>query len=198
MTIPASAPDQLAIDRGTIMQALLRLSSWIDYIGERLGRVANLAILLSCIVSAANALIRYGYNWSSNWPLELQWQLFAVAVMFGASYTFQKNEHVRVDLIYGHVSERARLCIDIFGVIFFLLPACLLFTWLSWKTLFIPSLAIHEQSSNAGGLPLYPIKLVLPLGFGFLALQGFSELIKRIGALTGKVHIDAKYERPVQ
>jgi TRAP-type mannitol/chloroaromatic compound transport system permease small subunit len=180
------------------MQALLRLSSWIDYIGERLGRIANLAILLSCVVSAANALIRYGYNWSSNWPLELQWQLFATAVMFGASYTFKKNEHVRVDLIYGHVSERTRHFIDIFGVIFFLLPACILFTYLSWKTLFIPSLAIREQSSNAGGLPLYPIKLVLPLGFGFLALQGISELIKRIGAITGKVQIDAKYERPVQ
>lgn len=180
------------------MQQLLSLSRLIDGLGMRVGRIANIAILLSCLISASNALIRYGFNWSDNWPLELQWQLFAVAVMLGAPYTFQKNEHVRVDLIYGHVSERVQFWIDIIGVVLFLLPACLLFTWLSWKTLFVPSWAIQEQSSNAGGLPLYPIKLILPLGFALLALQGISELIKRIAALRGKVHLDSKYERPVQ
>jgi TRAP-type mannitol/chloroaromatic compound transport system permease small subunit len=180
------------------MQLFLRLSGWIDVLSARIGRVANLMILLSCVVSATNALIRYGFNWSSNWPLELQWYLFGAAVMLGAPYTFQKNEHVRVDLVYGHVSERAQYWIDIFGVIFFLLPACLLFTWLSWKTLVVPSWAIQEQSSNAGGLPLYPIKLIVPVGFALLALQGLSELIKRIAALNGKVRLDSKYERPVQ
>src|SRR5690348_8425966 len=108
------------------MHLLLRLSKLIDAFSARVGRVANLMILLSCIISAANALIRYGFNWSSNWPLELQWHLFAAAVMLGAPYTFQKNEHVRVDLIYGHVSERTQHWIDAFGVILFLLPACLL------------------------------------------------------------------------
>lgn len=180
------------------MQLLLRLSKWIDVLGERIGRLANIAILLSCLISATNALIRYGFNWSSNWPLELQWYLFGAAVMLGAPYTFQKNEHVRVDLIYGHVSERTKHWIDTFGVIFFLLPACILFTWLSWKTLFLPSWAIFEQSSNAGGLPLYPIKLVVPVGFALLALQGVSELIKRVAAIAGIVRLDSKYERPVQ
>ncbi|QAU34821.1 TRAP transporter small permease subunit [Janthinobacterium sp. 17J80-10] len=180
------------------MQPFLRLSRWIDKFSHAVGRVANLMILLSCIVSAANALLRYGFNWSNNWPLELQWYLFAGAVMLGAPYTFQRNEHVRVDLIYGHVSERIQHYIDALGVIFFLLPACLLFTWLSWKTLFLPSWGILEQSSNAGGLPLYPIKVIVPLGFALLALQGISELIKRVAALAGKVHLDAKYERPVQ
>ncbi|RJF98131.1 TRAP transporter small permease subunit [Noviherbaspirillum saxi] len=180
------------------MQSLLKLSSWIDFIGYRIGKVANIAILLSCVVSATNALVRYGFNWSNNWPLELQWYLFGAAVMLGAPYTFQKNEHVRVDLIYGHVSERTQFWIDVFGIIVFLLPACLLFTWLSWKALFLPSWDILEQSANAGGLPRYPIKLIVPVGFALLALQGISELIKRIAALAGKVHLDTKYERPVQ
>lgn len=180
------------------MQPLLRLAGWIDVVGYRFGRLANLMILLSCVISATNALVRYGFNWSNNWPLELQWYLFGAAVMFGAPYTFQKNEHVRVDLIYGHVSERVQFWIDVFGILIFLLPACLLFSWLSWKSLFLPSWAILEQSANAGGLPRYPVKLVLPIGFALLALQGIAELIKRLAALAGKVHLDTKYERPVQ
>jgi TRAP-type mannitol/chloroaromatic compound transport system permease small subunit len=180
------------------MNMLLRLSRWIDYLGERAGRVANLMILLSCVISATNALVRYGFDWSDNWALELQWYLFGAAVMFGASYTFQRNEHVRVDLIYGRVSERGKRMIDIFGIVLFLLPACLLFAWLSWESLFWPSWQILEQSSNAGGLARYPIKLVVPVGFTLLALQGISELIKRIAALHGDAELDAKYERPVQ
>ena len=180
------------------MQSLLRLSKLIDALSARVGRLANVMILLSCLVSATNALVRYGFDWSDNWPLELQWYLFGAAVMLGAPYTFQKNEHVRVDLIYGHVSERAQLWIDAFGIVFFLFPSCILFTWLSWKSLFLPSWQILEQSSNSGGLPRYPIKLIVPVGFCLLTLQGISELIKRIAALLGTVHLEAKYERPVQ
>lgn len=180
------------------MNMLLRLSGWIDWVGERIGRVANVMILLSCLISATNALIRYGFDWSNNWALELQWYLFGAAVMLGASYTFQRNEHVRVDLVYANVSERGRLWIDIFGVIFFLLPACVLFTYLSWISLFMPSWDIMEQSSNAGGLIRYPIKFIVPVGFAMLAMQGISELIKRIAALRGDVVLESKYERPVQ
>jgi TRAP-type mannitol/chloroaromatic compound transport system permease small subunit len=180
------------------MQPLLKLSHWIDVLNQRLGSVANLAILLSCIVSATNALVRYGFDRSSNWALELQWHLFAAAVMFGASYTFQRNEHVRVDLIYGHVSDRAKLWIDVFGIIFFLFPSCILFTWLSWISLFLPSWQALEYSGNMGGLPVFYIKAVVPLGFALLTLQGISELIKRIAALRGLGHLEAKYERPVQ
>lgn len=180
------------------MNMLLRLSGWIDWVGERVGRVANVMILLSCLISATNALIRYGFDWSNNWALELQWYLFGAAVMLGASYTFQRNEHVRVDLVYANVSERGRLWIDIFGVIFFLLPACVLFTYLSWISLFMPSWDILEESSNAGGLIRYPIKFIVPVGFAMLAMQGISELIKRIAALRGDVVLESKYERPVQ
>jgi TRAP-type mannitol/chloroaromatic compound transport system permease small subunit len=96
------------------------------------------------------------------------------------------------------LSERGKRMIDIFGIVLFLLPACVMFTWLSWESLFWPSWQILEQSSNAGGLARYPIKLVVPVGFTLLALQGVSELIKRIAALHGDAELDAKYERPVQ
>ena len=180
------------------MQGFLRLSGWLDRIGYRCGQLANLMILASCFISASNAMIRYGFDWSSNALLEMQWYLFGAAVMLGASYTFQRNEHVRVDLVYGHVAERKQLWIDIFGIIFFLFPACILFAWLSWESLFLPSWAIMEQSSNAGGLPRWPIKFVVPIGFALLTLQGLSELIKRIAHLTGQAQLDSKYERPVQ
>lgn len=180
------------------MQVLLAWSRRIDYLNQKAGSLANVLILLSCLVSAVNALIRYGYDWSDNWPLELQWYCFGAAVMLGASYTFQRNEHVRVDLIYGRVSERTRHIIDIFGILVFLLPACVLFGWLSFNSLFLPSWQILEQSTNAGGLPRYPIKFLLPLGFLLLVLQGISELIKRIAGLKGAALPDTPYERPLQ
>ena len=158
-------------------------------------------ILLSCVVSALNALLRYSLDISNNWPLELQWYLFAAAVMLGAAYTLKRNEHVRVDLIYSQVSDRGRIYIDLFGLIVFLMPACILFTWLSWTTLFYPSWLVSEHSLNAGGLLRYPIKLVVPLGFFMLSLQGLSEIIKRIGALKGKETLpaaDLHYEKPIQ
>ena len=158
-------------------------------------------ILLSCIVSALNALLRYSLDISNNWPLELQWYFFAAAVMLGASYTLKRNEHVRVDLIYSQLSDRGRLYVDLFGLICFLMPACILFAWLSWTTLFYPSWLVSEHSLNAGGLSRYPIKLVVPFGFFMLSLQGLSEIIKRIGALRGKETLpaaDLHYEKPMQ
>jgi TRAP-type mannitol/chloroaromatic compound transport system permease small subunit len=133
--------------------------------------------------------------------LELQWYLFAAAVMLGASYTLKRNEHVRVDLIYGRLSERSRIWVDLFGLSVFLMPACILFTWLSWTSLFYPSLLSLEDSINSGGLLRYPIKFVVPLGFFMLCLQGLSEIIKRIALLQGNVvgaPDVAAYEKPKQ
>src|ERR1700741_4763947 len=104
------------------MQNSLRLSRWRDRLSFRCGQVANFMILASCVISASNALVRYGFDWSANWLLEIKWYLFGAAVSLAPSSPFQRNEHVLVDLIYGHVSERARLWIDVFGIIFFLLP----------------------------------------------------------------------------
>ena len=178
-----------------------KLSAGIDYVNQYLGKAASIMILLSCVVSALNALLRYGLDISNNWPLELQWYLFAAAVMLGASYTLKRNEHVRVDLIYSQLSDRGRLWVDLFGLGLFLIPACALFAWLSWATLFYPSWLVMEHSSNSGGLARYPIKFVVPFGFFMLYLQGLSEIIKRIGALTGKVTLPAEdlhYEKPMQ
>ncbi len=178
-----------------------KLSEGIDRVNQLFGKLASIMILLSCVVSATNAVLRYGLDMSNNWPLELQWYLFAAAVMLGASYTLKRNEHVRVDLIYSYVSDRTRIWIDLFGLILFLMPACLLFAWLSWTTLFYPSWLVLEHSLNSCGLPRYPIKFIVPFGFFMLSLQGLSEIIKRIGMLKGKYILpadDLNYEKPWQ
>ena len=183
------------------MEFWSKLSAGIDRINQLLGKAAGIMILLSCVVSAVNALLRYGLDISNNWPLELQWYLFSAAVMLGAAYTLKRNEHVRVDLIYSRLSDRGRIWVDLFGLLFFLMPACILFAWLSWTTLFYPSWLVMEHSMNSGGLARYPIKFVVPLGFLMLSLQGASEIIKRIGALTGKTALAAEdlyYEKPMQ
>jgi len=177
------------------------ISIKIDLLNLFLSKFASIMILLSCILSAVNALLRYALDISNNWPLELQWYLFAAAVMLGTSYTLKRNEHVRVDLIYSQLSDRGRLWVDLFGLTFFLMPACLLFTWLSWTTLFYPSWLVMEHSMNSGGLARYPIKLIVPFGFFMLSLQGLSEIIKRIGALRGKMILpveDLHYDKPMQ
>lgn len=179
------------------MLVLLRLSQLIDVVNERVGRIANWLVLLACLISAGNAMSRYAFDLSSNAWLEVQWYMFALLVMLGASYTLQRNEHVRVDIVYLNLSERGQLWIDIIGTCLFLLPAMIILGWLSWP-FFYQSFLVQEISGNAGGLVRWPIKFVLPAGFALLALQGISELIKRVGALNGYVQVDARYERPTQ
>ena len=179
------------------MRGLLAVSSFIDWINEKIGFVTNFLVLVACVVSAGNAMSRYAFNLSSNALLEVQWYMFAVIVMFGASYTLKRNEHVRVEIFYLMLSERGQLWLDLIGTLFFLIPSCLLLAYLSWP-FFMQAYAVSEVSSNAGGLIRWPIKFVIPAGFVMLALQGVSEVIKRIAALQGELTIDAKYERPTQ
>ena len=179
------------------MRPLLAMSNAIDALNEKIGYVCNLLVLLACLVSAANAMIRYAFSYSSNGWLELQWYMFAILVMFGASYTFKRNEHVRVEILYLMLSERGQLWLDLIGTLCFLIPSCLLLAYLSLP-FFYYSYATLEMSGNAGGLVRWPIKIVIPAGFVLLALQGVSEVIKRIAALQGELTIDAKYERPTQ
>jgi TRAP-type mannitol/chloroaromatic compound transport system permease small subunit len=179
------------------MRPLLALSAGIDLLNEKIGNICNLLVLGACVVSAGNAMIRYAFGYSSNGWLELQWYMFAILVMFGASYTFKRNEHVRVEIFYLFLSERGQLWLDLIGTLCFLIPACLLLSWLSWP-FFHQAYAVGENSGNAGGLLRWPIKFVIPAGFVMLALQGVSEVIKRIAALQNLVTIDAKYERPMQ
>ena len=179
------------------MRPLLRISEGIDWLGAKVGVIANVLVLLACLVSAGNAMVRYAFSYSSNGFLEAQWYMFAVMVMLGASYTLRRNEHVRVEIFYLYLTERGQLWLDLIGAIVFLMPVCLLLSALSWP-FFVQSFVVNEWSSSAGGLLRWPIKFVLPCGFALLALQGLSEIIKRIAALKGYVMIDARYERPMQ
>ena len=179
------------------MRPLLAISAAIDQLNEKIGYICNLLVLGACLVSAGNAMIRYAFGYSSNGWLELQWYMFAFLVMSGASYTFKRNEHVRVEILYLYLSERGQLWLDLIGTLFFLIPSCLLLAYLSWP-FFMQAYDVGEMSSNAGGLIRWPIKFVIPAGFVLLALQGVSEVIKRTAALRGEVTIEAKYERPTQ
>ena len=166
------------------MNALLKLSRQIDALTERIGKSSIWLVLIVVLVSAGNALMRYTISYSSNSLLEIQWYLFGVIFLACSGYTLLRNEHVRIDLISGRLSARGRAWIDIFGIIFFLLPMATVIMYLSWP-IFLLALANNEQSSNAGGLTVWPVRLLVPIGFFLLVIQGISELIKRIGFLQG-------------
>lgn len=180
------------------MKPLLGFSQAVDWLNQLLGKACDWLVLLACVVSAGNAMVRYAYDISSNAWLEAQWYMFAVIVMLGASYTLKKNEHVRVDLWYMTLSRRGQIWIDIIGTVLFLIPTCLLLAWLSWP-FFLQSFP-NEVSTNAGGLLRWPVKILVPLGFVLVALQGVSEVIKRVAALQGHdiPDLEAHYERPLQ
>jgi len=181
------------------MKSLLSFSTAIDALNQKIGAVCDWMVLFACIISGGNAMVRYAYDYSSNAWLEVQWYMFGVIVMFGASYTLRRNEHVRVDIVYMQLSERGQLWVDVIGTVLFLMPMCLLLAWLSWP-FFMQSWNVGEHSSNAGGLLRWPIKLILPVGFLLVFLQGISEFIKRLAALRGirVPELEAHYERPVQ
>jgi TRAP-type mannitol/chloroaromatic compound transport system permease small subunit len=182
------------------MGPFLAFSRAMDKVSGAFGWVADWMVLLSCVISAGNATMRYALNYSSNAWLEVQWYLFAGIVMLGASYTLVRNEHVRVDLVYGSLGTRGKLWVDVFGIILFLLPAMALLAWMTWP-FFLDAFIRNEQSSNAGGLVRWPVKLLLPLGFLLLTLQGLAELIKRIALLRGiqpAGEVVVEYVRPEQ
>ena len=179
------------------MSALLKFSLAIDWVNERIGYAASLAVLLTALISAGNAFVRYVLDISSNGWLEIQWYLFAGIVMLGAPVVLRMNEHVRVDLIYGRLKGNKPVYVDLFGLIFFLLPVTLLMIYFSWPLL-VKMYVMNEMSNNAGGLVRWPAMLMLPLGFMMMLLQGFSEIVKRICYLRGTFQMDTHYEKPVQ
>jgi TRAP-type mannitol/chloroaromatic compound transport system permease small subunit len=175
------------------MKALLALSHGIDVLNERVGRTVAWLVLVTTLVSAANAGMRYTFNMSSNAWLELQWYLFAAIFLLAAGYTLKHNGHVRIDILYGWLSERTRAWIDLLGALLFLLPFSLLLVWFSWPG-FADALQHGEMSPDAGGLLRWPVRLLIPLGFALLALQGISEIIKRVAFLRGQITLTL--ERP--
>jgi len=166
------------------MQGLLRLARIIDALNTAVGRTAMWLILAATLISAGNALMRYSLDLSSNAWLELQWYLFAAVFLLCAPYTVLKNEMVRIDVVAGRLSRRTQVWIDVGGTLFFLLPMALMLMALSWPG-FVQAFVRDEISSNAGGLVVWPARLLIPVGFALLALQGVSELIKRLAFLAG-------------
>ncbi len=178
------------------MAALLRVSRLIDDLNEWVGRIVYWLVLASVLVSAGNAISRYTLDLSSNAWLEIQWYLFSAVFLVGAGYTLRHNEHIRIDILTGRLPARVRAWIDLLGTLFFLLPMAVYIFWLSWPMV-EDSYLRHEMSSDAGGLIRWPVKILIPIGFFLLSLQGVSELIKRIAFLSGLIPDPTeKHEQP--
>lgn len=179
------------------MEILLRGAALVDRISRFFGIVAAALVILSCFISAGNALSRYAFDMSSNAWLEIQWQMFAGIFLLGAPWVLKLNEHVRVDLIYGVLSARGKLWVDVFGIILFLFPVCLIMLDMAGPW-FLDSYLQSETSANAGGLPVWPVKALLPFAFALMLMQGIAELVRRVAALRGAIDLDVSYEKPVQ
>ncbi len=172
------------------MSFLLSISRLIDTINEKIGNSISWALLLAVLICTGNAVVRYAFNTSSNAWLEIQWYLFSAIFLLATSYTLRRNEHVRIDVIASHLSKRTQAWIDVVGFLFFLLPMAIIILYFSVPYTLI-SIEGQEMSSNAGGLIVWPAKILIPAGFFLLTLQGISELIKRIAYLQGKIDASA-------
>jgi TRAP-type mannitol/chloroaromatic compound transport system permease small subunit len=168
------------------MHALLKISKTVDWINTQIGKNVIWLILASTVISAVNAAVRKAFNVSSNAYLEVQWYLFAAAFLLASAYTLLNGEHVKIDVIYSRWSKRTQIWIDVLGFIFFLLPFCTAVLWFG-VPFFLQGYRSNELSPSAGGLILWPVYAMMPLGFFLLMLQGISELIKRIAFLQGLI-----------
>jgi len=168
------------------MAPLLAASRQIDRFNEAIGKSMRWLVLAAVLISAGNAIVRKAFSIGSNSLLEIQWYLFAAVFMLGGGYAFLRNVHVRIDFVSSKLSKRTNTIIDILGIIIFLIPMCLILIHLSWP-LFVSALTSGEMSSNAGGLIRWPVMMLIPLGFGLLLLQAFSELTKRFAYLKGLI-----------
>ncbi|MDB5934922.1 MAG: sugar transporter [Massilia sp.] len=162
------------------------LSRAIDKLNEKIAGAVSWALLIAVIVCAGNALVRYIFKLSSNSWLEIQWYLFAAVFMLASAHTLKRDEHVRIDVITSHFAKRTQVWIDLVGYLLFLLPVCLVVLYYG-VPFALYSMRTAEMSSSAGGLIVWPVKLLVPLGFGLLMLQALSEIIKRIAFLAGRI-----------
>lgn len=169
-----------------MMKLLLGLSRAIDALNERVGHLTYWMILFMVLVSAANATSRYALSIASNAWLELQWYLFSAVFLLCAGYTLLHNEHIRIDVVSSRFSRRTQIWVDVFGLIFFLLPISVYMMWSSWP-IFMNAWNSGEVSGSAGGLIRWPARLLVPAGFLLLTLQGLSELVKRVATLMGLI-----------
>ena len=168
------------------MQTLLKLSRAVDWLNSLIGRYVIWLILASTVISAVNAVVRKAFNMSSNAYLEVQWYLFAASFLLAAGYTLLNGEHVKIDVISSRLSKRAQIWVDVIGFTLFLMPFCLAILWYG-VPFFLQGFHSGEMSSNAGGLLRWPVYAMIPLGFGLLLLQCWSEIIKRLAFLQGLI-----------
>lgn len=171
------------------MRALLAASRWIDAGTRLIGQSVAWLIIVAAVISAGNAVIRKLFDMSSNAWLEMQWWLFAAVFLLAAPWTLALNEHIRIDIVNERMPRWARNTIEIVGHVFFLLPTAALVAYTSWG-FFLSSWEQNEQSANYGGLPQWPVKLLIPVAFAILFVQGISELIKRIAIIKGDLPDD--------
>lgn len=175
------------------MQALLKLSRVIDAVNGQIGKKAAWLILVAVIVATVNAIVRKVFNISSNAWLELQWMLFGAVFLLCASWTLQVKEHIRIDIVNAMLPKRVQQWIELIGHTLFLMPFALLMIY-DGIPFFRRSYAINEQSLSAGGLPQWPAKGLVVIGFTMLAIQGVSEIIKQVAIMRGLI-ADEEAER---
>jgi TRAP-type mannitol/chloroaromatic compound transport system permease small subunit len=168
------------------LQSLLKLSRAIDACTRWVGKRLAWLILLAVVVSALNAIVRKAFDTSSNSWLELQWVLFSIVFLLCSSWTLLDNEHIRIDIVNNMLPKRVRDSIDVVGHVFFLMPLCIVMI-ITGVPFFRRSIEINEQSGNAGGLPQWPAKSLIMIGFAMLLVQGISELIKRVAVMRGLI-----------
>ncbi len=173
------------LGRGNMMRGLLRVCRAIDALNVGVNYFVRWLVLAAILLSAGNAIVRKLFNYSANSLLEGQWYLFSAVFLLCAGYTLLRGEHVRIDIVASHLSRRTQVVIDILGTLFFLMPFTVAAIWLSWPQV-VSKVFSGEVSSSAGGLPLWPAWVLIPIGFALLGLQGVSEIIKRIAFLAGE------------
>ncbi len=166
------------------MRVLLAACRAVDAMNSTIGKCVSWLLLAAVLISAGNAFMRRFFSISSNAWLEAQWYLFSAVFLLAAAWTLLSSEHVKVDLLYQQLPRKAQLWIEILGTIFFLMPFCVITIYLSWPTV-VTRYITGEVSNNTGGLVLWPVWVLIPLGFALLAIQGLSELIKRFAILRG-------------
>jgi len=178
------------------MRPLLVVCAWIDWLNLKIGKAIGWLVLVAVLVSSVNATLRYAFDISSNAWLELQWYLFSAVFLLCAGYTHLRNEHIRVDIINNLFPKRVRTWIDILGGLLFLLPMTIIIGEMS-LAMVQDSIMRGEMSGNAGGLLRWPVKILIPIGFLLLSLQGISEVVKRIAFLMGKGPDPAERAKPL-
>ena len=180
-----------------MLSRLLIVTDAIDWLTEQVGQSLKWLVLFSTLICAGNALVRYTLHQSSNAWLEIQWYMFGAMFLLAAGYALKYEEHVRVDIFFSRMSPKMQAWVDVIGGILFLLPMAIIIVWLSIPMV-TNSIRSWEYSSDPGGLLRWPIKIVIPLGFFLLALQGIAEIIKKLAVALGSRDPGKAYERPVQ